>query len=154
LPQERARNHSKNRVKAPTSVPGNPKALRFSFKHLQADHERFQASRCETGFFEAMLETLKYYSSMSVDHFVKEDDLEKRHLIIWENTQVPLGFPLVDPDELGTDSAWQFCLRGKNGKICYAWRLHGFLLEEIFYIVWLDSEHKLIEDKSRKPKHR
>lgn len=91
-----------------------------------------------------MLSKMKYYEAMAVDHFVQEDEKEKRHTIIWETTDEPDGFPLIDPIDVGTDTAWQFCLYDERGKLHSSWRIHGFLQNTTFYVVWLDPDHQLI----------
>jgi len=144
LHQKRKRNHSKNRVVAPSSVPEDRRVLNFSFKYLQTDHPRFPIFNCDNGFFTALLEKLKFYEAMSVDDFVQEDFREKRHTIVWANTNEPNGFPNIDPNEIGTDTGWQFCLFGEDGKMHPLWRVHGFVLDRTFFIVWLDCNHCLI----------
>ena len=73
------------------------------------------------------------------------------HLIIygrfWVITEED-GFPGIDPalEDLWTDDAWQFALPGIRGEPSGGWRVHGFLSENVFHIVWLDPCHRLDPD--------
>ncbi|MGI9069853.1 MAG: hypothetical protein ACR2JB_00635 [Bryobacteraceae bacterium] len=62
-------------------------------------------------------------------------------MIDFDRTLEKGGFieaPGVDEDQLAYLEAWQFeVCPGKQ------WRVHGFISEDTFYIVWLDPEHKL-----------
>jgi hypothetical protein len=126
-------------------VPANPQALRFSFAYLQTDHPQFPFASCTGEYFNALLSKLTFYSTMPVDHFVQEDAVQHRHTITWLDTSIPDGFPIVDPNELGTDTAWQFCLDANNGRYHHQWRVHGFVVETTFYVVWLDAVHGLLK---------
>ena len=55
---------------------------------------------------------------------------------------MPNGFdeaPCIDPDQQGQLEAWQF----QVGDRCTNWRVHGFMGDYIFYIVWVDPNHQL-----------
>lgn len=42
---------------------------------------------------------------------------------------------------------WQLCLEGDKQN---RWRIHGYILQDSFYLVWLDPEHNLF-DRASKP---
>jgi hypothetical protein len=78
---------------------------------------------------------------LTVDDFLDQNNKEHRHKIFFEDTSEKDGFvgaPGVDKDQIGYLEAWQF-------QVCDAtdWRVHGFILDETFYIVWLDPLHRL-----------
>ncbi|MDR3723485.1 MAG: hypothetical protein P4K83_03240 [Terracidiphilus sp.] len=138
--------HKKKRatgvVVAPV-VPIDQRKLRFSFEYLDLNHPRFQIEECDKEFYDALLREILKYQQYSVDMFTQSDPRERRHPIYFPGTHEPEGFN-VDPniEELWTDSAWQFGLSHPD-KRQVGWRVHGFLAEETFYIVWLDPNHKL-----------
>ncbi|MEJ1826111.1 hypothetical protein SMA73_25430, partial [Escherichia coli] len=63
----------------------------------------------------------------------------RAHRHHWRGTTEKLGFPHL-PDEWDGHEAWQFQLSAnKHG------RVHGILVDEVFYVVWLDPEHRLYQ---------
>ncbi|WP_245602731.1 hypothetical protein [Gloeothece verrucosa] len=62
------------------------------------------------------------------------------HEINWEDT-TESGFGIKGEEQL-VDQPYQFSLSANQ----YG-RIHGFFIEEIFYIVWLDPDHKLYSKK-------
>ena len=73
------------------------------------------------------------------------NNTEHRHCLSFRETAEPEGFQGIDPanDELWTEEAWQFALPGVRGEPSGGWRVHGFIVNDMFHIVWLDPEHKL-----------
>jgi len=81
---------------------------------------------------------------MSVDHFKIPDNKACRHTIDWAITNIPTGFASSKPDDIGTDEAWQFGLQDEEGNVKKTpYRVHGYVYERTFYIVWLDHNHFL-----------
>jgi hypothetical protein len=70
---------------------------------------------------------------------------QNRHMITFKETTEPDGFRTIDPsdEELWTDTPWQFAVPGVRGEPSGVWRVHGFITEEMFHIVWLDPQHRL-----------
>ncbi|OWQ47286.1 hypothetical protein CDL60_12480 [Roseateles noduli] len=63
----------------------------------------------------------------------------RAHRHHWHETTEPQGFPRLSGEWDGHE-AWQFQLSAnKHG------RVHGILVDEVFYIVWLDPEHRLYQ---------
>jgi len=73
------------------------------------------------------------------------DNQEHRHRLYFKDTAEPNGFAEIDPsdEELWTETAWQFALPGERGQPSGGWRVHGFIVDDMFHIVWLDPMHKL-----------
>jgi hypothetical protein len=81
---------------------------------------------------------------MSVENFQIEEDAEGRHPITWSCTNVPDGFVYSNANDIGVDVAWQFHLHDAEGKAKRnGWRVHGYLQDGTFHIVWLDPNHAL-----------
>jgi len=64
----------------------------------------------------------------------------RAHKIIWGDTSEPNGFSHL-PEEFQAKAGYQFSDGSKRG------RIHGFILGEVFYIVWLDPTHALYQGK-------
>jgi len=128
------------------AIPVEQRGLRFSVQFLQIDHDRFPIGRCPKEFFEALFREIARYQTFSVEAFQEACPAEHRHPIYFPGTAEPEGFPNIDPtsDDLWTDNSWQFGLSpdGKRYDGC-GWRVHGFISEDVFYIVWFDPYHKL-----------
>jgi hypothetical protein len=120
------------------------KPIRFSFKHLDIDHEKFHVSKCYVDFMKALLVRLYVFSTWTVDVFVDQNNKEHRHIIDFDQTSEKDGFvkvPNIDPEQLGYHDAWQFGVRPEEYE--NVWRVHGILIDDTFFIVWLDPEHQL-----------
>jgi len=130
-------------IQAP-ATPVDKRCVRFSFEFLDPDHPHFSLESCSKEFLVALLREILSYQDFTVDAFTQPDPKAHRHPIDFPSTSEPNGFTNVDPnrEDLWTDSPWQFGL--SDGKLArVAWRVHGFLSEETFYIVWLDPTHHL-----------
>jgi|ERR1700679_2985197 hypothetical protein len=131
-------------IKAPIIKP-NPKRVRFCFDYLQPDHPRFPITECPREFFDALLRDIVRYKDWTMDTFMDMDNQEHRHRLYFKDTAEPNGFAEIDPsdEELWTETAWQFALPGERGQPSGGWRVHGFIVDDMFHIVWLDPMHKL-----------
>ncbi len=105
----------------------------------------FLISECPKEFFEALLKDILRYGTWTIDQFMDMRNDEHRHRIYFKDTTEPEGFKDIDPydDSLWTETAWQFALPGVRGQPSDGWRVHGFIVDEMFHIVWLDPLHKL-----------
>ncbi|MBZ5628113.1 MAG: hypothetical protein LAO06_04520 [Acidobacteriia bacterium] len=121
-------------------VPAENRPLRFSFKHLDTANRKFQLADCNAEFFRALVERIRDYSSWTVDDFCDQNNNEHRHVIHFPDTTEPNGFAGLgfDPDQLEYHEAWQFELSPIE-----EWRVHGILIDDTFYIIWLDADHNL-----------
>ena len=132
----------KRRIPAP-QFPAS-KALTFSFKYLETDSAKFPMLKCDQSFWTHFAETIKRYCSFTVDDFRDQNNNEKRHTIYWPETTEPEGFTCLDQDTLRLEEAWQIPVcPGEHAPPRGGWRAYGFLLENVFYIVWLDTKHQL-----------
>jgi hypothetical protein len=73
-----------------------------------------------------------------VEDFCDPDNSEHRHQVYFPDTRVPGGFNRVLNEQIEPMNAWQFEVAPKSN-----WRAHGFLIDDTFYLVWLDPHHKL-----------
>jgi hypothetical protein len=130
----------------PAAVEDKP--LRFSFKHLDTANPKFNPSECSTEYFCKLLATLQCFSTWTVDQFIDQTNKEHRHIIDFGTTSEPDGFqnvPGLDRDQIGYVDGWQFSV---YPDVPWSdWRAHGILIDDTFYIVWLDPEHRLFPKK-------
>jgi hypothetical protein len=130
---------------ARATVIRNERRLRFSLYYLQLNHPVFILDDCEHTFFLALFQEIARYQQLTVDQFLEPSPAEHRHPLFFEQSRIPNGFPHIDPandPELWTDSPWQFAVPGQAGGES-SWRVHGFIDNVTFYIVWLDPHHRL-----------
>ena len=91
-----------------------------------------------------LLSQLQRFSTWSVDRFTDQNNKDHRHIIDFDRTSELDGFinaPNIDRDQLGYQDAWQFSVDPDRPESL--WRVHGILIDDTFYVVWLDPEHKL-----------
>lgn len=62
----------------------------------------------------------------------------RSHPIEWEKTTQPNGFEHLNTQFREQIVAWQFTVSANQ----YG-RIHGFWIDDVFYIVWIDPKHKL-----------
>ncbi len=120
-------------------VPDDP-LLRFSFKLLDIHtNDKFGLHHAvNDGYWEKLLLRFKDISRMKSKEFRENFSKQLRnHRITFSETSEPEGFALL-PEQLRGQEAWQFELTQQEHG-----RVHGLLMGDTFYIVWLDPCHKL-----------
>lgn len=114
-----------------------PKGISFSFKYYQQNHEKYSCSSKEAVYWLTLLGRLKALSGWSAKEFSTNRNAALRcHPISWETT-TENGFGLPNEEQL-VDTPYQFSLSSNEHG-----RVHGFMIDEVFYIVWLDPNHLL-----------
>jgi hypothetical protein len=129
-------------------TPSENAPVRFSFKYLDGDNSRFQILCCESEFFTALLRSLQLFSTWTVDIFMDQNNKQHRHTIDFGCTSEPNGFinaPNFDPEQLGIHEAWQLSI---YPFVPYrSERVHGILIDDTFFVVWLDPRHILYPER-------
>ncbi|WP_377155911.1 hypothetical protein ACFJIX_27700 [Roseateles sp. UC29_93] len=115
--------------------------LHFSFRLLHSTgkfgHEQVTAA---APYLSTLLDRLRGLSTMRPDEFRRNRDRAWRiHPVQWSETTEKNGFKHL-PSEMQQYVAWQFQLTANEHG-----RVHGILVEDVFYIVWLDPEHRLYQ---------
>lgn len=129
--------------------PTDPRRLKFSLQYFQPDHPKFKLADCCESYLRQLVVAIQRYSSFAVDEFMQcASDDPHRHQVPFAASTEPAGFPGIDPGgtELWTDEAWQFGLSDLRTSPEGGWRVHGFIFEAVFYIVWFDAFHRLFLD--------
>lgn len=117
------------------SVPENN--LKFSFKYFHLN-EKFHTQGVNPTYLNVFLNRLKSVSSFTIQEFRTNKDRSLRaHTLDWKRTTEKEGFTCLN-EQLQQCEPWQFELSANEHG-----RVHGILLDEVFYVVWLDPEHKL-----------
>jgi len=112
------------------------KRVMFCFRYLDLRHEKFTVTNCESGYFCKVLERFKNYSTMQVGEILSSRSKALRaHSINWQDTTEPTGFDL--PSHLEGVEGYQLNVTQNYG------RIHGFFIENFFFVVWLDPRHAL-----------
>ncbi len=117
--------------------------LRFSFKYLQLSNPKYCVNSQEVKYFLKFLErlfdiskcpiiqlkmgtygkTLRFHPIDFGDPCVSEDGF----------TSLPSAFvPIAE------ENAWQFSISSNEHG-----RVHGFIIGDVFFVVWLDPDHNL-----------
>ena len=111
--------------------------LRFSFKYYQDQHPKFSISGKDYNYFAALLQRLKDLSSYSSEELLINRSKSLRcHPIDWnDTTETSFGIP---NENIVVDTPYQISISANQHG-----RIHGFFIEETFFIVWLDPDHLL-----------
>lgn len=114
--------------------------VRFSFRHLQLDNPKFSlpgVERLET-YLPQLLDRLKAISGMRISEFrTNKSHSLKAHTHDWCRTSEPHGYCHLS-SQLQSCEPWQFCLSANEHG-----RIHGLLIDSVFYVVWVDPDHAL-----------
>ena len=112
--------------------------LLFSFKHLDLSNDKFSLAKCKSGYVDKLLGRMKNLCAMRVEEFrTNKSPSIRAHSITWSETSEPNGFTSLN-QQLRDEQAFQFEItKSAHG------RVHGFLLDSTFYVVWIDPDHAL-----------
>jgi hypothetical protein len=112
----------------------------FSFKYLRST-EKFDWKGRESRYCEQVIERLTGLSSLKLSEFRNNrSEALRAHPIDWTEARVSeSSFGIPNGDEYD-EAAYQFVVsEHEHG------RVHGFLIDTIFYVVWMDPEHALYQ---------
>lgn len=113
------------------------KGLSFSYKFLQTDHQKFSIQNRDSIYLVALLERLRNLSALTaLDLKTNRSASLRCHPIDWTDTS-EICFDIPNEEQL-VDTPYQFSVSSNEHG-----RVHGFFIEEVFYIVWLDPAHQL-----------
>ncbi|MCE1175948.1 MAG: hypothetical protein LWW76_02375 [Burkholderiales bacterium] len=112
------------------------KLIRFSFRHFKIT-EKFCLPKINVdNYLETLIIRLQAVSSLTIKEFLQPSKTLRNHPHDWTTTTEPNGYNLGGQlDEL---EGWQFCLSSNEHG-----RVHGILIDDVFYVVWLDVNHLL-----------
>jgi hypothetical protein len=95
-------------------------------------------THCSDGYAEKLLSRLRDVCQLSIQDFRANKSKSLRaHTIDWQDTTEKNGFTTLN-EQLRAQQPWQFEItKSAHG------RVHGFLIDATFYVVWIDPAHKL-----------
>jgi hypothetical protein len=113
--------------------------LHFSFMLLDLEHQLFncgETHRVKDGWFTHLLGVLSEISKLNIKEFMQQRQHYDLHPIDWNKTECTPS--LENYEQL---DFMQFRLSSSTG------RVHGYFVENTFYILWLDPHHNLMPDQ-------
>lgn len=114
------------------------KRMVFSFRFIELQHEAFNLTGTCYKWSNDLFKLLKELSEISRNYFVNELLSRYRcHIHIWEHLKYKYDF---DDDFLEQVECRQARISISKGGI------HGFIIGNRFYVVWLDPQHNLYPD--------
>lgn len=114
------------------------KSLHFSFKYLNINHNKFCIKNCNTNYFLKVIYRFKDLSTWSIQQFTNSSSKTLRaHPINWDETTEKNGFSHLN-ETFQDLPAYQFSISANE----YG-RIHGFIIDSVFFVVWFDPSHKL-----------
>lgn len=122
--------------------PNDTDCLRFSFRHLDnISNPKFHLCHCTQGYIDKFLSRIKDLENTTLSDFRScTKKALRNHKIEWERTSEPDGFQCL-PKHLQLQEPWQFGVTANAHG-----RVHGFLIDNLFYVVWIDPNHELFPE--------
>jgi hypothetical protein len=112
----------------------------FSFKYLVLAHEKFTFTGRDYNYLHAVFERMRLICGMTVDDMrIRNARSLRCHQIKWDDTSEPDGFAHL-PEQLQDTCPFQFQFSSNEHG-----RAHGFFIDSVFFVVWLDPDHKLYQ---------
>lgn len=111
--------------------------VKFSFKYLAVEHEVFNFQNKEVAYFTSLIHRLKHVCCLKCTE-LKYPTVKalRNHFIHWEDTSQKC-FGLPNEEQL-VEQPFQFSISAnEHGRVI------GFFIEAVFYVVWLDVEHRV-----------
>lgn len=129
----------KSKISAGVVAPSN---ISFSFQYLDKASDKFDYSKCESSYFCKVIERLSALCTFNQTalHADRTSSL-RAHPIDWRKTSEPGGFAHLH-EQLWESKPYQFSISSNAHG-----RVHGFFIDSVFYVVWLDPEHQLYPGK-------
>ena len=111
--------------------------LSFSFKYFKTVDGNFDPYSRDSDYFIVLLERIKELSRLTLQQFYSNRSQALRsHPIDWhDTTENSFGIP---GEEQIVGTPYQFELSANE----YG-RIHGFVIDSVFFIRWLDPDHNL-----------
>ena len=130
--------------KIPSPAPLQNPHLTISFKHF--NHREpfvFPSHEAKPNYPLTLFERLRDLCGMSPNELRNSRSKSLRsHPIAWEKTSKPEGFDHLNPQIREQVIGWQFTItKSEYG------RIHGFWIEDVYYLVWVDHGHALYPKK-------
>ncbi len=121
---------------ADKAIESHSGRISFSFRFLNLNHDKFNINSKTTDYFRKLMDRLKDISGIEKSQLKGYRKTLRCHLIEWKDT-TEKSFGIVNEDAI-VKEPYQFSLSvNEHGQI------HGFFIGNVFYVVWLDPDHRL-----------
>ncbi len=143
-PQKSKLENRKKAINAGINQSFESSRITFSFRYLQMQHEVFNYQDRDSKYFKTVIHRLQAVSDIETKRFTEDQSLRRSihlHRIDWTTNVSESSFNTgvngtANPEH--DSEAWQFAITvNEHG------RVHGFLIGDTFFIVWLDPKHVL-----------
>lgn len=111
--------------------------ISFSFKYFNRDKKEFNISGTCVNWFITLVDILKNISELNINELINQRQHYDVHGYKWDELKHKFDFSDAFLEQA---ECLQFRLSKSEG------RVHGFVVGNIFYIVWLDPHHNLYPD--------
>lgn len=135
----------KSHAKAPLGQikksPPHEGRLTFSFALFDGVDSDICAEVFPNGYTRKLIERMQAVSQMTQTEFREAGRSLRSHTHEWAKTSRPNGFERLN-EQLRDYPGWQFCLSANEHG-----RVHGIIIGDVFYVIWLDLRHQLYPGK-------
>lgn len=113
--------------------------IKLSFKYF-ATNKKYHVDEVQQTYLIALLDRFRSICCFTIQEF-RTNKLKslRAHQHDWERTTEKEGYTCLN-EQLRQCEPWQFQLSANEHG-----RVHGILLDEVFYVVWLDPSHRLYD---------
>jgi hypothetical protein len=112
--------------------------LKFSFRFFDNSDSEICPAAFRDGYTQSLMQRMKDLSSWTVKKFTGSMDKSVRnHSHDWGKTARPAGFANLN-SHFRDYPGWQFCISANEHG-----RVHGIIMDDTFYVIWLDHDHVL-----------
>lgn len=118
----------------------------ISLKYLDLYHSKFCIDNCEANYFLHILFRLKDISAIGMSELIanRSSSLKFNHLDFDDPDVTENSFGIPREEEIVSNPRELEITRNLYG------RVHGFCIDNVFYIRWLDPNHNLCKSKRYK----
>lgn len=117
-------------------VEGATTTLTFSFRFFEGKHETFCCDTIKSEWFIRFLDSLQEISRLIWAEVHSRRNHFRVHKHDWSRLKHRFALPNAIFEQIEED-CYQWSLSKGKG------RVHGFLISDVFYVVWLDPNHQL-----------
>jgi len=108
----------------------------FSFRFFDRRHELFNLGDVSNEWYVGLIDNLKHISELNRNEFIEARQHFDCHPYSWDRLDCRFNMPPEWFEQI-MDSSLQFRISTGSG------RVHGFMIGNRFYVVWLDPYHNL-----------
>jgi hypothetical protein len=124
-------------LESTSSVGAGDGRVRFSFKYLDTTHPKFAFKSQGSAYLVVLLDRLRDLSQLTMQELLSSRSKALRcHPIDWDEVSED-SFGIPNEEQIASQP-YQFSLSSNAHG-----RVHGFIIDTLFYIVWLDPNHAL-----------